>query len=155
MRTQTESKSMDYISNETQLLLQYGYRTDKYLSHTMQGELYVAMDQNNNDEPVIIKKIALVNLDKFEFIKSRLLHSTKYNKSSTEIITIAKCIDIFQSGTYCYVVFEYDFSASLKEFVIKSRQYIREGKLQLKQYKKTIKFLMWRLIKTIYTLHKY
>eukprot|EP01083_Nonionella_stella_P119060 355704_1 len=151
----TEFKSNDYESNDSELLFHYGYKLDKYLSMTMQGELYVGLDQNNDNEPVVIKKIASVDIDKFQFIKSELLNSTQYNKSRAETITLAKCIDLFQSETHCYLVFEYDFCVNLKEFVIKAHQYIAEEKLSLSQYRKTIKFLMWRLIKTIHTLHKY
>eukprot|EP01084_Bolivina_argentea_P080592 145968_1 len=136
----SNSKSNPILSskalNEERLLLKYGYVKDKDLSTTINGELFVACNKNNNNEPVVIKKIPII-----DSIESIFQSAVQY-------------IDLFCSATHCYIVIVYNFGANLKEFADEAHKYINNKKLRLKSYQKVIKYLLWSLIKTIHSIHK-
>ena len=62
-------------------------------------------------------------------------------------------IDFFESDTHYYLVTEYVDGINLKDFVFLCHEYIKNGKLTLKHYQKTVKYIMWQLAVTIRSLH--
>eukprot|EP00483_Globobulimina_turgida_P012004 UN12026 len=67
---------------------------------------------------------------------------------------IVKYIDLFESNTDYYLVMQYiDSEINLKQFISKSRLYIKCGKLSLKEYQTMMKYLLWQLFVTVQWLH--
>ena len=71
---------------------------------------------------------------------------------STEYI--AKYIDFFESATDYYLVHEYiEGESNLLQFVQTAHSYIAAGRLDVKVYQKTIKYIMWQLCAVVHWLH--
>eukprot|EP01084_Bolivina_argentea_P167089 290061_1 len=162
---------MTNVMDEKSLLAKYGYIKDKILHKTLQGEIFKAKSINNEHNQhrfVTIKKTSKhlhkkresVDDNGFKYIVDEniikealiLRHLTIENKPIGD--TIIKYINFFHSNTDYYLVTEYiDGDMTLKDFIPKLHQYIKQNKLKLKEYQKIIKYLLWQLVATIHWMH--
>jgi len=151
---------------EELLLAKHGYVKQENICKTLQGQLFMAV-RSDNGQRVAIKQTPKeshskkeAELDGFRFVvdedivkEALILRHLSCNNTSIGGV-IVKFIEFFESDTDYYLVTEYiENSMTLKEFVTKSHQYIKNGKLDSKQYKKIIKHLLWQLTASVHWLH--
>ena len=69
---------------------------------------------------------------------------------------IVKYIDFFQSKTDYYLVTEYGMErgCTLRDFIEDAQQHIDDGRLEINDYIKVIRYLFWQLFATIHWLHQ-
>eukprot|EP01084_Bolivina_argentea_P082965 150207_1 len=162
----TKSCMQLLITSENTIFQQNGYRKIKKICDTSQGELIKAYQFSNN-QYVAIKKtnrllfnecISIQDETTFcvseNIIKEALIlqYLTVDNKCVGNYIVTFK--NFFQSDTDYYLVIEYvESEMNLKQFVSIAHKYLKQGKLQLKEYQKTIKYLFWQLCVTLFWLH--
>ena len=58
---------------------------------------------------------------------------------------IVKYIDFFEVDGSCYLVTEYVGDHTLNQFVSMAFQYINDGKLNVKEYRRIVKYLFWQI----------
>ena len=63
-------------------------------------------------------------------------------------------VNFFESDTDYYLVLEYVGKYNLSQFTTKAHQYIKEGKLSSKDWKKIVRFLFWQIAVTINWFHQ-
>ena len=159
--------------DEDALFNQNGYKKLYKLCDTLQGELYKAEIINNkydlHKHHVVIKKTdktllqqrITISDDGFNFCVSENIIKEAL---ILQILTIHNCpignyiikyIDFFESDSNYYLVMEYiESEMNLKQFINKAHQYINNGKLSIKSYQTSIKYLLWQLFVTITWLHQ-
>eukprot|EP01084_Bolivina_argentea_P019007 35389_1 len=152
--------------NEDILLHNHGYRIMHKICDTMQGDLFKALNVNTNrfvaikktDKQLFAKRIAIQ--DRIHFCVTENIikeaHILKYLTVDNTPIGdyIVQYIDFFESGESYYLVMEYIASETdLKQFILKAKRYIQCGKMDIKAYQKTMKFLLWQLFVTVQWLH--
>ena len=149
-------------------LQKQGYKKITKISDTLQGDIFEYEQINDNNK----RRVAVKRTDKslhqqrisiqddFRFIIDQniiketliLKHLTFDNAPIGD--TIVKYIDFMESSTDYYLIMEYvDTQYTLKSFVEKSHEYIRNGQLKLNRYKKITKFIFWQLITTLHWMH--
>ena len=132
---QKEQAQKPHIQTSNRIAIK---RTDKYLFRekiTIQEDINFIVDENILKESVILK------------------HLTYDNQPIGD--TIVKFIEFFESLTDYYLVEEYVPSEyTLKQFVHKSHEYLKNGQLNIKEYQKIIKFIFWQLCVTIQWMHQ-
>ena len=163
-------------SDEDIMFAQNGYKRLHKLCDTLQGKLYKAevtkITDGNNGSQGIGSHVCIKKCDKQicddqiakkddgmtfcveeNILKEAIIlrHLTVDNRATGNYIV--KFIDFFESESHYYLVTEYVEGMNLKEFVQSAHGYIREGKLELKEYQKTVKYIMWQLIATLRFLH--
>ena len=67
--------------------------------------------------------------------------------------SIPRFIDFFVSDQYLYLVTEYISDVTLADFVETAMIYIKQNRLDLKEWRKFVKYIAWQLVATIYWLH--
>ena len=118
---------------------------------------YVAIKQTNKS--LFSEKIAIEDDDTTFCVSEDIIKEAMILKYLTVDNTpiggyIVKYIDLFESDTDYFLVMEYiESEMNLKQFVSKSREYIKNGKLSANQYHKIVKYLLWQLFVTIQWLH--
>ena len=80
--------------------------------------------------------------DEYKYIALILHHLTIDNKPTANYI--AKYIDFFEDDNNYYLVTEF-IGGNLSDFCNEAHEYIRNGKLKIKDWKKIIKYLFWQL----------
>eukprot|EP01084_Bolivina_argentea_P086488 156340_1 len=155
---------------ERVILAQNGYKKIKKLCNTLQGELIEA-EPNIKDkyDTVCIKKCDKILLEEHisfaddndmhfcvddDIVREKLIlkYLTIDNKPSDNYM--CRYIDFFESENDYYLVMEnVNNYISLKQFVETAHNYIQNGKLATKVYRKIIKYIIWQLITTIFWLH--
>eukprot|EP01084_Bolivina_argentea_P032808 60739_1 len=141
----------EHEADEKQLLSYYGYVRGKHLfTPSNNGNIFIAYNQTQDNEPVVIKRINSDTLCSDAYLKtfSTMTVSGQYNEDNP----CANCIDFFKSTTHIYFVFEYNFNVNLSEFVLTCREYIKQGKLNANHYHKTMRYLLWRFVQTLSTI---
>eukprot|EP01084_Bolivina_argentea_P119299 211537_1 len=143
-----------------------GYKIVSKIKDTLQGELYKAKHIKSNTF-VAIKRtcksqckqnICTQNDMTYcvteDIVKEALILNLLTTKNNPIGDYIVKYVDIFESETDYFLIMEYiPGSANLKDFVHQSHKYIENGKLKMKNYQKTIKYLIWQLSVLLQWLH--
>eukprot|EP01084_Bolivina_argentea_P205144 350515_1 len=160
----THSPSENTLNSHNKLPLptileNHGYIKDKDFTQTLKGEIFIAVNINNIniEQPVAIKQMCNQNIiiseKKMDLVRETLILRNLKTRNSLVRDSIVNYIDLFQCKSNFYVVMELNFSVTLKEFVLQSLEYIKKGQLQLKHYRETIKYLLWRIITAVHWLH--
>eukprot|EP01084_Bolivina_argentea_P205143 350514_1 len=146
----------NYGSSLTTILDNHGYSKDKDFTQTLQGEIFIAVNNYNIKEPVAIKKMynqnIIISEEKMKLVRKALMQRNLQRRNSLVSDSIVNYIDLFQWRSDFYLVAELNFSVTLKEFILQSHEYIRQKRLKIKKYRRTIKYLLWRLILIIHYL---
>eukprot|EP01084_Bolivina_argentea_P200219 342406_1 len=103
-----------------------------YQHITCRGDINFCVGENIKKEAIILKFITVDN----------------------KLNGIVQFLDYFESESHLYLVTEYINGMDLKQFVHKAYLYIINGKLELKEYVKIIKFIMWQLSAILVWLHE-
>ena len=144
-----------------------GYKRLYKLCDTLQGELFKAeVVKNKLCKSVVIKKTDKAATPQADNGRARFGNSESILKEASIVkyLTvnhipigdyIVKFIDSFESDTDYYLVLEYvESEMNLRQFVDKAHGYIKDGKLPIKSYRISIKYLLWQLFVTITWLHQ-
>lgn len=151
----------------------HGYKIMNKLCNTLQGELFKAIStKSSTTESSTISCVAIKKTGKhlcgqriaFEeditfivdenILKEALIlkHLTVDNQCIGDYI--CKFKDFFECDENLYLVTEYiDSEMNLKQFIKKSFEYMKNGKLLRADYHKTVKYIMWQIAVTIHWLH--
>jgi len=172
--TYTPSYGPTHNSSETLedlILAKNGYRLEHKLCNTLQGECFKARIEKyhrtqTRNSFVAIKKIdrklsatktveqgGMTFIVEEDIIKEAVIlkHLTVDNSPTGDYIV--KFVDLFKTDTHFYLVTEFVDGMSLKEFVRKAHCLINQGKLHLKEWSSTIKYLVWKLVSVLRWLH--
>eukprot|EP01084_Bolivina_argentea_P252877 424609_1 len=121
--------------DQKQLLKDFGYVKHQNISNN--GNIFLAYNQN---EPVVIKKVSKASLEEYSAVFRLPAHHN-----------FANLTDSFESEKTLYFVLEYNFNVNLSEFVLQCFNYIKEGKLKAKYYRKKMKYLLAKLVQTLHS----
>lgn len=150
---------------------EHGYKIVSKIKNTLQGELLRAQTLEftskqsqcqvaikRTDKSLFNRRVTMRDGIKYcvteNIVKEALILNllTVENKPTGNYI--GKYIDFFEDDTSYYLVMEYiSGNINLKDFVYAAHKYIKKGKLKLKEYQKTIKYLIWQLSVTLRWLH--
>lgn len=158
-------------SDEDLFLFNKGYEIISQTTECLQGYIYKGQHIKTG-ETVCIKKIskelkqqniAEINYDdddgKVTFCVSEdiikeadiLKHLTVDNRPMGGYIPTF--IDLFESEEDYYLIREYVDGMTLAKFIEISHKYIQDKRLNVSEYNKCIKFIIWQLITTLCSLH--
>ena len=73
-----------------------------------------------------------------------LFHLTVENKPTGDYI--CEFVNFFESQNEYYLVMKYISDTNLTQFIAECHEYIKNGKLELKDYKRITKYLFWQLV---------
>eukprot|EP01084_Bolivina_argentea_P021525 40000_1 len=104
--------------DQEKFLKDVGYVKRENISNN--GDIFLAYNQNEDDEPVVIKKVSKTSSEEYSAVSR--LPADQHN--------FANLIDSFESETTLYVVLEHNFNVNLSEFVLECHNYIKHGKLK-------------------------
>eukprot|EP01084_Bolivina_argentea_P241853 405872_1 len=151
---------------DNELLQKYGYIKINKISNSLQGEVFKALNLKNNKYVAIKRTNKLLYSDSIaiqddttfcvseNIIKESLIlhHLTVSNKCIGGYII--RFYDFLESDTDYYLVLEYVKSElNMRQFVNICYKYINQGKFDLRDYLKMIKYLYWQLAVTVQWLH--
>eukprot|EP01084_Bolivina_argentea_P252876 424607_1 len=125
--------------DQPQLLKDFGYVKHQNISNN--GNIFLAYNQNKNNEPVVIKKVSKTSSQEYSAVSH--LPADQHN--------FARFIDSFESEKHFYVVLEHNFNVNLSEFVLECHKYIKYGKLKAKHYCKKMRYLLFQLIQILHS----
>eukprot|EP01084_Bolivina_argentea_P219952 372877_1 len=146
------------------VIIEHGYEFVQLIRNTPQGQIYEACSTKRESERFAIKKVdkelfqqkttrnGTISTSK-NILKYALLlnHCTITNKAPGH--HIAQFIDFFNDEQYYYLVMEYCGSITLQQWSQKAFEYIQNNRLDIKQYRKMVKFIFWQLTVLTYWLH--
>jgi serine/threonine protein kinase len=151
--------------DEEVLLAEHGYERVAKISHSLQGEIFMAEVVATGVKVAIKKtckslyqqKIAVVAGVHF-CIEEDAVKEANNLKLCTDHEPIGdylvKFIEFFESSTHFYLVTEYIEGRNMKEFVEKCHLYIEDGKMDVKQYQTVLRHIMWQLSTVVLWLHQ-
>lgn len=137
--------------DEDLILLQNGYKRIRKICNTSQGELIEAEAVDVKVQNQIVQRVAIKKISK-EHHKQRiseqdgvtycvqknvikeaqiLEHLTVHNQCISD--NIVHFVEFFESDDHFYLVMEYvDSDINLKQFIVRSHEYMKSGKLKKK-----------------------
>lgn len=156
---------------ELSLLQEMGYIKIKKITDTLQGCVFIALNQNNmelnNDKSnntVVIKRTSkylhsqgiTIQDDKVYKVNENVLKEYDVLKHFTNSPNcpsqITKVIDFFESDNNYYLVME-NGGDDFFEFIVKAHQLINERKLNVKEWRKFVKYMFYQMVVVVKWLH--
>ena len=154
-------------TEEDLIFAHHGYAIIEKKRDTVQGIAYLASKEKSEiPSNVMIKKVSkylttekIAHQDGYTFLTDEniqkeamiLQYLTICNKQMGDYVM--NFVDYFESDTHYYLVTENVDGMTLSDFIKEAHLYIRGGRLNLKDYRKIIKFITWQLLSTLYFLH--
>ena len=161
-------------SDEDLMFAENGYKRLYKICDSLQGGIYKAkmIKESITEKFVIVKKVCKYLTDeqiarkKCDESNETITFCIEENILKEAIITkhltvdniptggyIPKFIDFFESESHYYLVREYVDGITFKEFIDTAHKYIKDGRLDKREYRKCVKYLMWQFIATFRFLH--
>jgi len=155
--------------SDAELLLEKGYKINKKICDTKQGCMY---DGVILEPTTCIKRIAIKKTEKYLYSKriSRgygnmniitneniikeaiiLHHLTVDNKATADYIV--RFVDFFETEHSYFLVMEWGGDVTLNQFCDQAFEYMQQGKLDLKEWKRIVKYIFWQLSVILYFMH--
>jgi len=168
-----ENSNEQSMENYIQTLSNYGYSKLKTIcDQSLQGKVYEGEKRTGNDYGSIkIERVAIKQVSKLlhnahisledgmsfvveeNVIKESLIlnYLTVLNKPPADYIV--NFIEFFEDNDNFYLVTSYGGNQNLLQFVNKAHTYLKEGRLSIKEWQKTVKYLFWQIIVILNYLH--
>ena len=80
-----------------------------------------------------------------------LHHLTVDNRATADYIV--RFVDFFETEHCYFLVMEWGGDLTLNQFCDKAFEYLHSGRLDVKEYKRIVKYIFWQLSVIIYWLH--
>jgi len=162
---------LETIDEETTMLADNGYERIEKIRDCLQGEVIKAKlvkyhVHHGIGSHVAIKKIRkklswsrTALQDEFthcvseDIIKEAVIlkHLTVDNSPTGEYIV--KFVDLFETADHFFLVTEWVQGMTLQDFIAAAHELMRRDRLSTKEWNKTIKYIMWKLMSILRWLH--
>eukprot|EP00485_Elphidium_margaritaceum_P015193 CAMPEP_0202732268 /NCGR_PEP_ID=MMETSP1385-20130828/187561_1 /ASSEMBLY_ACC=CAM_ASM_000861 /TAXON_ID=933848 /ORGANISM="Elphidium margaritaceum" /LENGTH=853 /DNA_ID=CAMNT_0049398575 /DNA_START=59 /DNA_END=2618 /DNA_ORIENTATION=+ len=165
-RSPSSQMSKTKIENDHRLLHEQGYILLDKVGEALQGEILGAKDMANDDCPVMVKKTDKKLYTKRISVQQEmnvvveedickeaviLHHLTTDHKPVCN--AIVKFIQFFESDSAFYLVTERAGDQSLQTLAETAHEHIANGRLKIKMWRKSVKYIFFQIAAALYWLH--
>lgn len=161
------SREAKFIEIKDNSLNQKGYKEIRKICDTLQGEM-ILCEKMDESKKCAVKKInrglysnnicvddhgMSIIVDE-DIVKEGFFYKLLTVDNIAVTDSIPRFIDFFVSESYIYLITEYiEGEMTLGDFVEMAMIYIREQRLDLKEWRKICRYISWQCVAILYWLH--
>ena len=149
-------KPLSIIERDNLLLKQYGYNCINIIEDTIHGCIYRA---NKLNKYYAIKKCEKDSFNTKDTNNENIVREaiilhylTRLNCAPSN--NICKFVEFIEFNNCYMLVMEYGGQINLEQFCKKAFNYIKIGKLKLREWRIIVKYIMWQITVTLFWMHQ-
>ena len=154
--------SEDALS-QIQILKQNGYSKVDNITDTLQGSVFMAIERDSA-QTVVIKRtskalhkrrVTIQNGAKYavnEDIMREYSILRKFAAAKKSPAQITKMLNFFESRHNYFMVMEHS-GGDFFDFILKAHEFVADGTLKIKEWRKFVKYLFYQLVVAVQWLH--